>query len=308
MANGNLIVILGPTASGKTKLAVTLAHALSTEIISADSRQVYREMNIGTGKDYSDYVINGSKIPAHLIDIIDPGEKYHLHAYTRDFFNTYELLRKRGLIPILCGGSGLYLDAVLSNYEYTSIPVNHELRRKLSIEPHDHLRQFFNNLPVTSFHAKADLSTHKRTIRAIEIAQHLHLNGPITPAKNTVQPIIFGLNPEREIRRKKISERLRLRLKQGLIEEVEDLLKRGLSFEQLTYYGLEYKFVAQYLQGVMSREALTELLENAIQQFAKRQMTYFRKMERDGHLIHWLDQQADTTEHINYMLNKLDAH
>lgn len=301
MLNCNLIVILGPTASGKTKLAVALAHTLSTEIISADSRQVYREMNIGTGKDYDDYVINSNPVPAHLIDIVDPGTKYHLHAYIEDFFIVYHQLRQRNLVPVLCGGSGLYIDAVLSNYEYTGIPVDHELRRQLSHQSHNATLDLFKNIPLTAFHSKADLSTHKRTVRAIEIATHLLKNPSHTSRPMELRPCIFGLNPERETRRKNITIRLKQRLQNGLIEEVEQLLQKGLSFEQLIYYGLEYKFVAQYIQGVMSREALEELLGNAIQQFAKRQMTYFRKMERDGHHIHWLDPSADTESHLQYI-------
>lgn len=284
-----LIVILGPTASGKTKLAAKLAHAMHAEIISADSRQVYQQMNIGTGKDYDDYIVQEQSIPVHLIDVVKPGSKYHVHQFQQDFEKAYSAIQQKNKTVILCGGTGLYLQSVLQQHQYTAIPVNEELRTTLKSLSLDELVHYFNHQPNTTFNAIADLSTSKRAIRAIEI--NLYLQNNALSKKKTVDlnPFIIGLNPRLELRRSNIENRLLQRIQIGLIDEVEALHKSGLSFEQLEYYGLEYKFVAQYLQGLMSKEALIEKLTIAIQQFAKRQMTYFRKMEKDGLHIHWID-------------------
>ena len=285
----NLIVILGPTACGKTRLAAALANHLKTHIISADSRQVYKRMNIGTGKDYEDYTINSQPIPYHLIDILAPGERYNLHEFMRDFFAIFMQLQEQHLTPILCGGTGLYIDSVLRNLNYAAVPNNHDLRKSISHLTHPELLAYFNQIPKTDYTIKADLSTQKRTIRAIEINHYLQDHILEKPTSPEIKPLIIGLDVSKEIRRQRITQRLQHRLKNGLIEEVEQLLSEGVSHEQLQYYGLEYKFVSQFLLGLMSYEALEELLNNAIQQFAKRQMTYFRKMEKDGHMIHWID-------------------
>lgn len=290
----NLIVILGPTASGKTRLASKLAYELHTEVISADSRQVYRRMNIGTGKDYNEYVVNGSSVPYHLIDIEEPGEKYHIHRFVNDFFDVFGTLTSNGKIPVLCGGTGLYLDAVLRDLSFTAIPNNYELRGKIGDKTREELLQIFQEMPVTAFSKKADTSTAKRLIRAIEITEFLLHNDFIPQPRQAVRPLIFGLDLPIDLRNSRIEQRLKKRLNSGMIEEVKNLMKAGISKEQLVYYGLEYKFVALYLAGELSYEALAELLNIAIRQFAKRQMTYFRKMEKDGHLIHWIDAQADT--------------
>lgn len=302
MKDYNLIVILGPTASGKTRLAARLAHALQSDVISADSRQVYRTMNIGTGKDYEDYIINEEPVNYHLIDIAEPGEKYHVHRFMQDFFRVFSELSAKGKIPVLCGGSGLYIDAVLRNFEFASVPNDHELRWNISYRSYEELLAMFREMPLTAYTPNADVSTAKRLIRAIEINHYLLHNQFIPPEYPALKPIIFGLNPLTEIRRKRIEARLRLRFEQGLVEEVKDLLARGIKEDDLLYYGLEYKFIVQYLRGEMSYAALEEWLAIAIQQFAKRQMTYFRKMEKDGHIIHWIDPELE----INQQLKKLN--
>lgn len=303
----NLIVILGPTACGKTKLAAVLAHQLHTHIISADSRQVYKRMNIGTGKDYEDYVINHQPIPYHLIDILEPGERYNLHEFMRDFFATFKQLQEQHITPILCGGTGLYIDSVLRNLTYASVPNNHDLRKTIAHLTHPELIAHFNKMPLTNFTTKADLSTLKRTIRAIEINHYLQQHTFTSEVTPDIKPIIIGLDISKELRRARITQRLQHRLKNGLIEEVEQLLKDGITHEQLQYYGLEYKFVSQYLLGLMSFEALQELLNVAIQQFAKRQMTYFRKMEKDGQIIHWIDASVSTNAQLNQVLAILNS-
>jgi tRNA dimethylallyltransferase len=303
----NLIVILGPTACGKTKLAAALAHRLNTHIISADSRQVYKRMNIGTGKDYDDYNINNQTIPYHLIDILEPGERYNLHEFMRSFFATFKQLQEQHINPILCGGTGLYIDSVLRNLTYASVPNNHDLRKIIAHLTHPELIAHFNKMSLTDFTTKADLSTLKRTIRAIEINHYLQQHNFTAEVIPDIKPIIFGLDVSKDLRRTRITQRLNYRLKNGLIEEVEQLLKDGITHEQLQYYGLEYKFVSQYLLGLMSNEALEELLNIAIQQFAKRQMTYFRKMEKDGHAIHWIDASVGVEEQLKQVQDILNA-
>ena len=283
-----LIVILGPTASGKTHLAVQLAHRINGEIISADSRQVYREMNIGTGKDLEEYIVDNQAIPYHLIDILEAGEQYHIHLFQQDFQRVYQDIISRGKTPILCGGSGMYLEAVLKGYEFTSVPIDENLREELLEKPTEELTQIFQEKP-SKYNSKADISTRKRLIRAIEINQFLRQNPDfnISPP-NIPEFIIFGLNPETESRRISITKRLNHRLEHGMIQEVKALMDSGISPEKLVFYGLEYKFITQYLTGEMTYEIMVERLNVAIHQFAKRQMTYFRKMERDGLKINWL--------------------
>ncbi len=285
----NIIVILGPTASGKTKLAAHLAYQLNSEVISADSRQVYKHMDIGTGKDYADYIIHDTPISYHLIDLVEPGSKYHLHQYQQDFSVCFNRLQEEGKTPILCGGTGLYLQAVLNDFKFSGVPKNDPLVQSISGLSHEELIHYFNQMAVTSYTTLADLSTHKRCLRAIEINNYL-LHHDFNPSSSTsIQPLIIGINPSREIRNKRIEIRLKNRLSNGLIEEVESLLAKGLTHDELRYYGLEYKFVSMYLCDELSKNELEERLKIAIHQFAKRQMTYFRKMERDGFQIYWLN-------------------
>lgn len=284
----NLIVVLGPTASGKTKLAAQLAYELDTEIISADSRQVYKELNIGAGKDYNDYLINQKKIPTHLIDIVSISEQYHIHQFKKDFESVFDKIDSK--ISILCGGTGLYIDAILRDLDFTQIPVNQELRNELLAKTHAELMQIFKNIPQTRYTNLTDTSTHKRLIRGIEICTFLQHNSIQKATKKPIYPFVIGIGPDVEIRRKNIENRLKNRIENGLIEEVENLLKSGFSAERLIYLGLEYKFVTEHLMGKTSLTQLTDLLTIAIQQFAKRQMTYFRKMERSGLKINWLNE------------------
>lgn len=302
--NHNLIVILGPTASGKTRLAAQLAYRMETEIISADSRQVYRDMNIGTGKDYDDYIINGKKIPVHLLDITDPGSAYHIDQFKRDFFTCYDRLRQHHQTPILCGGSGLYIQAAIGNLSYTSVPVNMNLRSRLETLSKAALSDMFTRLPQQSFHLVADLSSRKRLIRAIEIALYLQEHALPVAEFPKIEPVIFGLNPDRMQRRSNIAKRLEQRLEAGLIEEVEQLLQK-VSPEQLIYYGLEYKLVTLFLTGSISRTEMIEQLTIAIQQFAKRQMTFFRKLEKDGFIVQWLPDGLATEQQVDWILRYL---
>ena len=284
-----LIVVLGPTAAGKTAFAAQVAHQVNGEIISADSRQVYKQLNIGTGKDYDAYVVDGKPIPYHLIDIVEPTERYHVHRFMKDCKEAIGKVTAKGHIPIMCGGSGLYIQAVLKDYQYTAIPVNQIIREELMDKSLPQLQAYFNQLPKTTYAPIADLSTTKRCIRAIEIAIWLGRNSLPHPQIVFTTPLIIGLKNSVEESRKNIAYRLEQRLQSGLIDEVQFLLEKGISAEQLIYFGLEYKFITHYLQGQFSKAELTEKLTTAIQQFAKRQMTYFRKMEREGCNIIWLD-------------------
>ena len=287
-----MIVLLGPTASGKTHLATQLAHRIGAEIISADSRQVYRGMTIGTGKDLDEYWVKGQQVPCHLIDILDAGEKYNVHQFRQDVLRLVPEIQARGKVPLLCGGTGLYIQALLQGHQFTEIPVDEPLRYELEHLSHEELTVLFQKIP-SLFSALADTSTRKRTIRAIEIGTYLHQNPQHVFPKTTSPPYrAYGLNPPVEIRRQRITRRLHERLKNGLVEEVRGLLERGISPENLMYYGLEYKFVTQYLIGDLPYDTMLARLETEIHRFAKRQMTYFRKMERDGIVIHWLDSHA----------------
>ncbi len=295
--NARLITILGPTASGKTKLAVALAHQIGGEIISADSRQVYRGMDIGTGKDLAEYIIDNQTISYHLIDIIEAGENYHIHRFQEDFQQVFTEINTRNKPAILCGGSGMYLDAVLKGYQFTGIPIDENLREILIEKSFEELLIIFQN-NSSVFSALADTSTKKRLIRAIEISNFLLKNPEFNiPTSITPDSIIFGLNPDVETRRERITKRLHERLQNGMIEEVKTLIDKGIPAEKLIFYGLEYKFITQFLQGEINFETMKERLNVAIHQFAKRQMTYFRKMERDGLKINWLD--------VNLPLNKI---
>lgn len=293
----NCIVVLGPTAGGKTRLAAKLAHSLGGEVISADSRQVFRGMNIGTGKDYDEYTVEGSPVPYHLIDIADAGEHYFVHRFMHDFLDAFSLVRSRHKLPVVCGGSAMYLDAVLSGFEYAAVPNDHELRAALEGKSKPELLTLFQSLKHNDFTDKADVSTAKRLIRAIEISTYLNTQHFEPVRYPQLFPIMIGLALPLEARRKRIEERLISRLRGGLIEEVRLLLQR-VSAEQLIRYGLEYKYVVMHLNGELSYEQLQQQLTTAIQQFAKRQMTYFRKMERDGFAIHWIDASLTVEEQL----------
>jgi tRNA dimethylallyltransferase len=303
-----VIVILGPTASGKTQLATQLAHRIGGEIISADSRQVYRGMSIGTGKDLQEYVVKGQAVPYHLIDIWDVGQKYNVHQFRQDVLRVVPEITGRGNVPILCGGTGLYIQALLQAHQFTEIPVNHSLRSTLETLPADALLARFHET-LSRFSALADISTRKRTIRAIEISSYLRAN-PDYVFSETVVPNyrVYGLNPPVAIRRQRISTRLHARMQNGLLEEVRDLLDRGILPETLIYYGLEYKFVTLFLIGELTYDTMLHRLETEIHRFAKRQMTYFRKMERDGIVIHWLDSHATPEQWVETIVSHEHKH
>jgi tRNA dimethylallyltransferase len=287
----DLIVIIGPTASGKTRLAVAVARRVGGEVVSADSRQVYRDMNIGTGKDLAEYMVEGQPVPYHLIDIVAAGADYTLNDYQRDANRVLADLHARQRTPVLVGGSGLYVEALLKNHAYSAVPVDEQLRAGLDPLTDADLWIRFAQTP-SAYTPLADTSTRKRAIRAIEISTFLQKNPAWQPARSAVsafRPVLFGLELPVELRRERISQRLQDRLHGGLLAEVEQLLGRGIPAEKLIFYGLEYKFVVQHLTGLLDYATMTARLETAIHQFAKRQMTYFRKMERDGLPIHWLD-------------------
>lgn len=284
----DLITILGPTASGKTSLAVALAHHLDTEIISADSRQIYRSMDIGTGKDLSEYTIDGKTIPYHLIDICPPGYKYNLFEYIRDYRNVYNEIVARGKTPILCGGTGLYIEAVLKGYSLPPVPEDKALRETLSNKSLPELEAILKT--YKALHNQTDTDTCKRAIRAIEIAEYYSRQEPSILIPHPVEnALIIGVNIDRESRRARITQRLHDRLDQGMVAEVQGLLEQGIDPEALIYYGLEYKYITEYLIGRTTYDQMVSLLEIAIHQFAKRQMTWFRGMERRGFSIFWLD-------------------
>ena len=299
MNNYELITILGPTASGKTALAAALAARLDTEIISADSRQLYRGMDIGTGKDLADYVVDGKSIPYHLIDICDPGYKYNVFEYQHDFFRVFTALRERGLLPILCGGTGLYIEAVLKGYKLLDVPPNPALRERLGGKSLSELETILASYKV--LHNKTDVDSVQRAIRAIEIEEFYRTQAPDVREYAPLNSLIVGVDIDRELRREKISRRLRARLDEGMVDEVRRILSNGVAPEDLIYYGLEYKFLTLYIIGKLTYEEMVSQLEIAIHQFAKRQMTWFRGMERRGCTIHWLDgtlPMADKVEQI----------
>ena len=318
-----MITILGPTASGKTPLAAALAAALppvngecGAEIISADSRQVYRRMDIGTGKDLVDYEVSPLtshlspliKVPYHLIDIAEPGTKYNLFQYQQDFFDAYNNIIGRGKTPILCGGTGLYIEAVLKGYQLSPVPQNPELRQRLEGKTLDELTQMLTELKAQNgsvMHNKTDVDSCQRAIRAIEIEEY-NLHTP-TPKRELppIDSLIIGVSIDREARREKITRRLKARLEEGMIEEVKGLLAEGIPAEDLIYYGLEYKFVTEYLVGKTSYDEMFQRLEIAIHQFAKRQMTWFRGMERRGFTIHWIDALQPMPDKVQQILSLL---
>lgn len=283
----NLLSIIGPTACGKTTLAVRLAGEFGGEVVSADSRQVYKGMDIGTGKDLGEYSWQGKPVPCHLIDVVDAGYKYNVFEYQKDFIKVWEACRDRGVLPILCGGSGLYVEAVLKAYKLLAVPVNEELRESLKDKTLAELTRILGT--YKKLHNTTDVDTVKRAVRAIEIEAYYRKYPMEERDFPELHPLIVGVDVDREARRRKITERLHARLQSGMVEEVERLLQSGIAAEDLIYYGLEYKYITLYLTGKLDYRTMTEQLNIAIHRFAKRQMTWFRKMERDGMKIRWID-------------------
>ncbi len=299
----DLITILGPTASGKTTFAAALGRRLNTEIISADSRQVYRRMDLGTGKDLDDYIVEGHPVPYHLIDIAEPGYKYNVFEYQRDFLAAYESIRAKGRVPILCGGTGMYIEAVLKGYRLMPVPENPELRSRLAGRSLEELTRILSQ--YKTLHNSTDVDTAKRAIRAIEIEEY-YASHPVTGREfPRLRSLIVGVDIDRESRRRKITERLRKRLEEGMVDEARRLIEEGVSPDDLIYYGLEYKYLTRYVIGELTFEQMFSQLEIAIHQFAKRQMTWFRGMERRGFHIEWINAELPTEEKINFVLEKL---
>ena len=309
MQNQKMITILGPTASGKTSVAAALALRTGGEIISADSRQVYRRMDIGTGKDLADYTIGDVHIPYHLIDIAEPGTKYNLFQYQQDFHTAYNDIRSRGKLPILCGGTGLYIEAVLGGYSLSPVPQNPKLRESLEGKSLDQLTQMLVQLKQkngSNMHNRTDVDTAQRAIRAIEIETY-NLEHP-TPERQMppVDSLVIGINIDRELRREKITRRLKARLEEGMCDEIRSLIDGGVNPDDLIYYGLEYKFVTEYVVGKTSYEEMFRQLEIAIHQFAKRQMTWFRGMKRRGYTIHWIDAAQSMDEKVESIMSLMN--
>lgn len=303
MEKYDLITILGPTASGKTPLAAALAYKLDTEIISGDSRQVYRRMDLGTGKDLEDYVVNGQQIPYHLIDIVDPGYKYNVFEFQRDFLNAYDQVRWKDKLPILCGGTGMYLESVLKGYRLLPVPENPKLRDSLADKSLAELTRLLST--YRKLHNSTDVDTVKRAIRAIEIEEYYKHQSAEYREFPQIHSLIIGVDIARELRREKISHRLKQRLDEGMVNEVKALLDSGISSEDLIYYGLEYKYLTLYVLGKLSFNEMFHQLEIAIHQFAKRQMTWFRGMERRGFTIHWLDACLPMEDKVEKIINLL---
>ena len=312
-----MLTILGPTASGKTDIATALAVALperfgglQAEIISADSRQVYRGMDIGTGKDLADYTRDGHTVPYHLIDICEPGTKYNLFQYQQDFYDALQDIRSRGAYPILCGGTGLYIESVLKGYRLSPVPQNPQLRKELEGKSLAELTVMLEDLKARNgshMHNRTDVDTAQRAIRAIEIEQHNLLHPMPERELPAVDSFIVGISIDRDARREKITRRLRQRLEEGMVEEIHGLLNRGIAPEDLIYYGLEYKFVTEYIIGRISYDEMFRQLEIAIHQFAKRQMTWFRGMERRGFTIHWLDALLPMEQKVGQIMEWMET-
>ena len=304
--DNNFITILGHTAGGKTSVATNLAYKINAEIISADSRQVYKKMDLGTGKDLLDYKIHGKEIPYHLIDIKDAGYKYNVFEYQNDFLKVYTDLKNRNITPILCGGTGMYIEAVLKGYKLIKVPNNPELRNKLAEKTLPELIKILSKYKQQ--HNKSDTDTKKRAIRAIEIAHYYSNNPKIESDFPKINSLIIGINYDRIIRRKRITERLKQRIDEGMIEEVKSLIDSGINPDDLIYYGLEYKFITQYLIGNLSYDEMYTQLKTAIHQFAKRQMTWYRRMERNGFKINWIDGELKMEAKIDKILKLFKNH
>lgn len=299
----DLLVVTGPTASGKTSLAAALALKLKGEIISADSRQIYRQMNLGTGKDYTDYLAEGRQIPYHLIDIADPGNKYSIFEYQKDFIKVLGDLRSRNIFPVVCGGSGMYIDSVISGYKMIEVPPDPEFRASLEKKSLKELVVILSS--YKKLHNKTDVDTKKRAIRAIEIERYTGTRKQNLNDFPVIKPLVTGVLFSREKRRERISERLKSRLEEGMVDEVRQLLMQGVDPETLIYYGLEYKYITLCITGKISYEEMYSSLETAIHQFAKRQMTWFRGMERKGIKIHWIDGELPMNEKVEKVMGLL---
>jgi tRNA dimethylallyltransferase len=296
----NLITLLGPTAVGKTLLAARLASSIGGEVISADSRQVFRGMDIGTGKDRTDYIVDGAVVPSHLIDIAEAGTEYSVYSFLRDFSFAYELIAENGKTPVLCGGTGLYLEALLKGYDLVEVPENAGFRAGLeNYTDEELLKMLVNKRPL---HNTTDSLDRKRIFRALEIESFKEVN-PLKKRLDFSGSIVFGLRFERQTIRKRITERLLARFDNGMVEEVQGLMQRGVNSSMLTYYGLEYKYITKYLLGELNYDQMFSLLNTAIHQFAKRQMTWFRRMERNGIKIHWLEGEYGPDNNLNIMLS-----
>lgn len=300
----NLLVITGPTASGKTKLAAMTAQQINGEIISADSRQIYRRMDLGTGKDYHDYIVEGQKIPYHLIDIKEPGYKFNVYEYQTHFFNAFEDIHARNKFPVMCGGTGLYIQAVLDKFKMVHVPPDHKLREELKDKSLEELTNILSSF--RKLHNTSDTDTRKRAIRSIEIESYYQSHPEIEVKLPEVKPLLVGVEIDRDLRREKITHRLKERLNEGMVQEVEALLEEGLKPEDLIYYGLEYKFLTQYVIGEISYDEMFQKLNIAIHQFAKRQMTWFRGMERKGHKIHWVKANSKILDNVGEIIRLLN--
>jgi len=300
----DLITILGHTAAGKTAFAAHLAHRVGGEIISADSRQVYRGMDIGTGKDYEDYQVENHQVPVHLVDILEAGYEYNVYLFKQDFLKAFTDITERNLHPVMCGGSGLYIESVLRNYKMLNVPINQELRDSLATKSYKELEAMLKL--YGPLHNITDTVNPNRMIRAIEIAMFQATSTEHSGTEQDMNTLVLGIRYERNLRRQRITRRLEERLKGGMIEEVESLLGKGISPEKLDYYGLEYRYVSRYLQNELSYDDMFRKLNTAIHQFAKRQMTYFRGMERRGIPINWLNGELSMEEKIEQSLDLLE--
>jgi tRNA dimethylallyltransferase len=298
-----MLTILGPTAGGKTSVATRMAYVLEGEVLSADSRQVYRGMDLGTGKDLEDYTVEGKVIPHHLIDIVDAGYKYNVFEYQQDFIKAYADVIERKRFPVFCGGSGMYLDAVLKGYKLIDVPVNDDLRKELELKTDEELMQILSS--SKSIHNKSD-DTRKRMIRAIEIGIYYNNNPEIDKYFPEINSLIIGVKYDRDSRRKRITQRLKQRLDEGMLDEVKKIIDSGVSPDDLIYYGLEYKYLTMHLIGELSYQEMFTKLETAIHRFAKRQMTWFRGMEKKGFKINWLDGYAPMREKTERILSLLE--
>lgn len=298
-----IITILGPTATGKTRIAALLAKELGGEIVSADSRQVYRKMDIGTGKDLSDYCIDGVQIPFHLIDIVEPGIEYNVFQYQQLAFSAIQDIQRRGKPVILCGGSGMYMEALLKGYKLFPVPENQTLRNEWSTISDEKLAEMLAQFKP--LHNQTDIETRTRLLRALEIEHYYQEHPELMEWTQPIPSIIFGLHGDRDLIRQKITRRLKERLENGMIQEVQQLMDDGVNIQQLIRYGLEYKFVTQFILNEIDEKTLFQKLNIAIHQFSKRQMTWFRKMEREGFNIHWIDISKSEEEKIAQILQKL---
>jgi tRNA dimethylallyltransferase len=299
----NLITIVGPTAGGKTAVATNLAYAIDGEVISGDSRQIYRGMDLGTGKDLHDYLVKGKQIPYHLIDIVDAGYKFNVYEYQNHFVEAFKDITQRGVMPILCGGSGLYIEAAIRGYKLIEVPVNDELRKELALKSHGELEQMLASMK--KLHNHTDTDTTKRLVRAIEIEVYYASNPPESIDYPSINNIIFGVVFPRHQQRQRITERLRQRLNEGMIDEVRLLLDKGVNPCDLMYYGLEYKWITQHVLGEISYNDMFNGLNTAIHQFAKRQMTWFRRMERNGMAINWIDGNMPLESKLEYVFERI---